>query len=67
MSHTHLSLQHSESIVVAAASHIYSAYIGQGQVEEGKESHYIEKAVREAIYMAQLADSMVISDGEIEH
>lgn len=61
----HLKLQHSESIVVAAAAQIYAAYIAAGRVADGEESRWMERSIREAIRIARTTDAAVISDEEI--
>ena len=66
MSRKHLMLQHSESVVVGAASQIYAAYITAGKVEEGKEADWMKRSIREAIMIARGVDDAVISDDEVE-
>ena len=61
-----LKLQHSESVVVHAASRIYAAYIASGKVVENSEDEWIKRSIREAVKMALATDASVISDDEIE-
>lgn len=62
----HFSLQHSESVLVEAASRIYAAYIIRGSVEEGDETRWLERSIRDAVRIAQATDDLVISDDEID-
>ena len=61
----HLKLQHSESVVLTAASRIYAAYISAGQVAEGEEDKMMAKSIKEAIRLALATDDAIISDGEM--
>jgi hypothetical protein len=61
----HLKLQHSESVVLQVAAQLYSAYVIAGRVAEGDEAKWMERAIREAISMAEATDAAVISDDEI--
>jgi predicted metal-dependent phosphotriesterase family hydrolase len=61
----YLTLKPSEKVVTCCAAQIYSAYIRAGQVEEGSQEKWIERAVREAIEIAQLADASITSDDEM--
>ena len=61
----HLKLQHSESVVLQVAAQFYSAYVIAGRVAEGQEAKWMDRAVREAISMAEATDAAVISDDEI--
>jgi hypothetical protein len=63
---THLKLQHSESVVVQAATQIYAAYIVAGRVQDGDESQWMERSIRDAIRIARATDAAVISDEEID-
>ena len=63
---TSLSLQSSESIVIQAASTIYAAYIRTGNVAEGDEKKWMQRAIREAIYIAKTTDTNIRSDHEME-
>ena len=60
-----LTLQPSEQAVVEAASRIYAAYIVSDQVQEGQEQGWLERALREAVWLAQHADNRVTSDDEM--
>ena len=62
----HLKLQKSESVVVAAASQIYAAYITAGKVTDGDEDKWIAKSIKEAIRLAIATDDAIISDDEVE-
>lgn len=61
---TMLKLQHSESVVVAAAAQIYAAYISSGKVTQGAERDWMQHSVRQAIHLAQLTDQLIQSDDE---
>ena len=60
-----LKLQHSESVVLQVAAQLYSAYVIAGRAQEGDETKWIERSIREAISMAEATDAAVISDDEI--
>ena len=66
MSKKHFKLQHSESVVVHAASQIYAAYISSGRVEDGEVAKWMRRSIREAILIAQATDDAVVSDDEID-
>jgi hypothetical protein len=66
MAKKYLKLQHSESVVVQAASQIYAAYIINGRVAEGEESQWMKRSIREAAMIAQATDEAIISDGEVD-
>ena len=61
-----LKLQHSETVVVHAASRIYAAYIASGKVVESSEDEWIKRSIREAIKIAVATDSAVVSDDEVD-
>ena len=65
MARPNLSLQTSEGVVVNAAATIYAAYQGSGRVEQGKEKEWMQRSVREALWLAQFTDEMVHSDKEL--
>jgi hypothetical protein len=65
MDKVYLALKPSEQMVTRCAAEIFSAYISAGMVPKGHESEWIERAVREAIQIAQCADAAVISDDEM--
>lgn len=65
MSQVHLKLRASESVVISAAASIYSAYIMNGQVEEGEQEEWRERAIQDAVELARRLDSMIVSDGEM--
>ena len=58
------SLQWSESIILSAASRIFSAYITAGKVTADNEEQMMLKAIKTAIRMADKTDAMVKSDEE---
>jgi hypothetical protein len=60
-----LSLQPSESALLAAAAHIFSAYIVSGHVTGGNESDMMDRSVAEALKMARRIEEMVQSDTEL--
>ena len=62
----HIKLQHSESVVLHAASRIYAAYISSGQVVVGEEDQWMARSIREAIKLAVATDDAVVSDDEVE-
>lgn len=66
MAKKHLTLQHSESVVVQAAAQIYAAYIASGRVSEEGTTMWMKQAIREALMIARGVDDAVISDGEME-
>ena len=66
MAKAHLKLQQSESVVVQAAAQIYSAYIAAGRVNEGEESNWMRRAIREAIQIANATDEAIVSDEEVD-
>lgn len=59
-----LELQHSESVVVAAASRIFAAYVAAGQVTDANQAQLEDRCVRAAMRLAVLTDRMVQSDDE---
>lgn len=59
-----ISLQPSEAVVVRAAAAIYAAYITAGRVPEGQEKAWMEKAIREAVWIARTTDDALQSDDE---
>ena len=59
-----ISLQPSETVLVRVAGNIYSAYIASGRVPEGKEQEWMQRAIREAFYIARTTDDAVQSDDE---
>ena len=59
-----LRLEESEAQVVQAASRIYAAHVTAGLVSQGNEEEMVGKAVRTALYMAQVTDQLVLSDDE---
>lgn len=61
----YLSLQNSESVIVAAASSIFAAYIASNHVGKGQEKAWMERAIDEAIWIATTTDEKVHSDDEM--
>lgn len=66
MSKPYLRLQHSEGIVVHAASRIYAAYIAAGRVTDGDEGQWMDRSIEEAISLAVKTDDRVDSDDEMQ-
>lgn len=66
MSKLNLSLRPSESAVFRAAANIYAAYITSGQVSQGEEDQWMQKALRDAVRLAQATDKLIVSDGEFD-
>jgi len=64
MATTYLSLQQSEGLVFRAAANIYAAYISAGRVPEGEEGKWMKRSIREAISIARVTDSAIVSDEE---
>jgi len=62
----HLRLQHSEGIVVHAASRIYAAYIVAGRVSDGDEQRWISRSIEEATRLAVQTDDLIESDDEVQ-
>lgn len=62
----HITLQHSESVIVQAAAQIYAAYITAGRVGEDSNAHWMKQSIKEAIAIARGVDDAVISDGEMD-
>jgi hypothetical protein len=61
-----VSLQTSEGLVFQAAAQIYAAYISAGKVSEGHEHQWMDRAIRDAILLAQTTEKMVQSDSELD-
>ena len=61
----YLSLQHSESVVIAAASQIFAAYIISNHVGKGEQEAWMERSIQEAIWIAKKTDEIVHSDDEM--
>jgi hypothetical protein len=59
-----LTLQPSETAVLAAASRFYAAYIAAGQVTQDTEASTMEYCVHSAIKMALRVDRLLQSDDE---
>ncbi|QDV87089.1 hypothetical protein [Planctomycetes bacterium TBK1r] len=66
MAKKHITLQHSESVIVQAAAQIYSAYIASGRAADGDNTKYLKQSIKDAITIARSVDDAVISDGEME-
>ena len=62
---THLELAHSETAVLNAASRIFAAYVGNGEVNGQNEDELMEKAVHDAVKLACAVELVVQSDGEL--
>lgn len=61
-----LKLQPTEAAVFHAASRIYSAYIVSRQVEDQESEVWMNRAIAEAIEMADKTDRLVVSDDELD-
>ena len=59
-----LDLQHSESVVVNAASRIFAAYVQSGQVTAANEAALLSQCVRSAIRLGLEVDRILKSDDE---
>ena len=66
MNKVKVSLQASEGLVFQAASRIYAGFVAAGKVTEGHEHQWMERAIRDAIQLAQTTEKMVQSDSELE-
>ena len=65
MDKTTLTLQASEQALVAAASRLYAAYIVSGQIGEGQEQGWLERAVREAVSIALQVEDTASADDKL--
>lgn len=65
MGKPYIALQPSEGIIVQAASTIYAGYLAAGKVEDGNESDWIARSIKDAIRIAQTTDENVRSDAEV--
>lgn len=63
---TYLTLQNTEGFIVQAAANIYSAYIMAGKIEDGQESAWMKKSIKEAIMIARTTDEAVVAEGEMD-
>ena len=61
-----VSLQTSECAVFQVAGYIYAAYVSAGKVPEGDAKKWMDRALTEAIQLAQLSDARVQSDTELD-
>jgi hypothetical protein len=61
----YISLQPSESVIVAAAANIYAAYLTSNHVVEGEEKTWMQRSIDEAIWIAMRTDEMIQSDHEM--
>ena len=52
-------------VVISAAASIYSAYIMNGQVKDGEQEAWRERAVQEAVELARRLDDLIVSDDEM--
>ena len=62
---TFIRLQPNESKVYHAASRIYASYIASNRAHQENDEQMMLKAVESAIKLAELTDSMVQSDDEL--
>ena len=61
-----VSLQVSECAVFQVAGNIYAAYLQTGSVPKGDEKKWMDRALTEAIELAQMTDARVQSDSELD-
>lgn len=61
----YLSLQSSEAVVAQMASTIYAAYITTGKVGDD-EKPWIQRSIKEALWLAQVTDKTIQSDDEMD-
>ena len=66
MAKAYIKLQPSEAVIVGAAAQIYAAYVIAGRAEEGDETQWMERSIREAISIAKTVDSNVQADTELD-
>ncbi len=65
MEKPHLKLEVSEGIVVQVAGQIYAAYIAAGRVTEETEKEWMNRSIRQALWIARTVDESVQSDSEL--
>lgn len=63
---TYIRLQTNETKVYHAASRIYASYVASNQINENNDDNLMKKAIEKAIKLAEMTDSMVLSDDEME-
>ena len=66
MNKAKVSLQTSEGLIFKAAAQIYAAYLQLGKISDGQEREWMERSLKDAIQLAQMADRMVQSDSEMD-
>lgn len=66
MQKTKISLQKTECAIFQVAGNIYSAYLAAGKVSSGEEKKWLDRALTEAIQLAQMTDVRVQSDAELD-
>jgi len=66
MKKTRISLQASEGLIMQAAGRIYAAYLTSGHISPGQEETWMQRAVREATRLAQIAEETLQSDEELD-
>jgi hypothetical protein len=59
MSKPDITLEPSKGVVSEMASRIYAAYILHGDVTEGEEDQYMERAIRQAVRIAKTVERSV--------
>lgn len=64
MTKINLSLRPTETAVFQAAAAIYAAFVSTGRVPDGEENQWLDRALQQAIKLAQNTDETVVSDGE---
>ncbi len=62
----YVALQPSEQTIVLAAAQIYSAHIRNGFVQDGEESVWLKRSVRDAVRLARLTDECIQADNELD-
>ena len=63
---TRITLQPTETAIFQVAGSIYAAHLATGKIADGQEQASMERALREALQLAQLTDSKVQSDSELD-
>ena len=63
---TRITLQPTETAIFKVAGAIYAAYLAAGNVQDGQEQTLMDRALRESVQLAQLTDSRVQSDSELD-
>ena len=61
-----ITLEPSKGVVAQMAARIYAAYIARGAVNEGEESQWMQRSIREAVRIARTVDASIESEDEPE-